>query len=114
MGKGEIARYKQFLLFPQCFQKACFPGVSKGVTVWEWVNSLTSNKVLDGTKFKAFAEVKFNVAKKMISLFVSIENIVGKEENDGYQHFSFSLNVFQSLLPWWSEKVNSSPTNSKF
>ena len=23
MGKGEIARYKQFLLFPQCFQKAC-------------------------------------------------------------------------------------------
>ena len=36
-GKGEIARYKQFLLFPQCFQKACFPGVSKGVIVWEWV-----------------------------------------------------------------------------
>ena len=38
MGKGEIARYEQFLLFPQCFQKACFPGVSKGVIVWEWVN----------------------------------------------------------------------------
>ena len=28
VGKGEIARYEQFLLFPQCFQKACFPGVS--------------------------------------------------------------------------------------
>ena len=26
VGKGEIARYEQFLLFPQCFQKACFPG----------------------------------------------------------------------------------------
>ena len=38
VGKGKIARYKQFLLFPQCFQKACFPGVSKGVIVWEWVN----------------------------------------------------------------------------
>ena len=37
VGKGEIARYEQFLLFPQCFQKACFPGVSKGVIVWEWV-----------------------------------------------------------------------------
>ena len=37
VGKGEIARYEQFLLFPQCFQKACFPGASKGVTVWEWV-----------------------------------------------------------------------------
>ena len=37
MGKGEIARYERFLLFPQCFQKACFPGESKGVIVWEWV-----------------------------------------------------------------------------
>ena len=25
-GKGEIAHYEQFLLFPQCFQRACFPG----------------------------------------------------------------------------------------
>ena len=23
VGKGEIARYEQFLLFPQCFQKTC-------------------------------------------------------------------------------------------
>ena len=37
MGKGEIACYEQFLLFPQCFQKACFAGASKGVIVWEWV-----------------------------------------------------------------------------
>ena len=37
VGKGEIARYEQFLLFPQCFQQAYFPGASKGVIVWEWV-----------------------------------------------------------------------------
>ena len=37
--KGEIARYEQFLLFPQCFHKACFPGASKGVIVWEWVKA---------------------------------------------------------------------------
>ena len=37
VGKEEIARYEQFLLFPQCFQKACFPGASKGVIVQEWV-----------------------------------------------------------------------------
>ena len=37
VGKGKIARYEQFLLFPRCFQKACLPGVSKGVIVWEWV-----------------------------------------------------------------------------
>ena len=41
MGKGEIACYKQFLLFPQCFQKACFQGASKGVIVWEWVKMLS-------------------------------------------------------------------------
>ena len=38
VGKGEIARNEQFLLFQQCFQKAFFPGASKGVSVWEWVN----------------------------------------------------------------------------
>ena len=37
MGKGEIARNEQFLLFPQYFQKACFPEASKGNIVWEWV-----------------------------------------------------------------------------
>ena len=37
VGKGEIARYEQFLFFPQCFQKACFPEASKGIIVWEWV-----------------------------------------------------------------------------
>ena len=40
VGKGEIARYEQFLLFLQCFQKASFPGASKGVIVWEWVKAM--------------------------------------------------------------------------
>ena len=30
VGKGEIARYEQFLLFPQCFQKAFSQGRQKG------------------------------------------------------------------------------------
>ena len=34
VGKGEIARYEQFLLFRHFFQKVCFPGESKGVVVW--------------------------------------------------------------------------------
>ena len=42
VGKGEIACYEQFLLSPQCFQKACFPGASKGVIVWEWVKMLSA------------------------------------------------------------------------
>ena len=35
VGKGEIAHYEQFLLFPQCFQKLVSQGASKGVIVWE-------------------------------------------------------------------------------
>ena len=38
---NEKNSYKQFLLFPQCFQKVCFPGVSKGVIVWEWVKPIS-------------------------------------------------------------------------
>ena len=41
--KGEIAHNEQFLLFPQCLQKACFPGASKGVIIWEWVKCLHNN-----------------------------------------------------------------------
>ena len=81
MRKREIARHEQFLLFPQCFQKVCFPGASKGV-VWEWVkeskvlsgdiniNSLPNDKSLDWSKLKAFALIMGR-----------IENIVGKGEN---------------------------------
>ena len=38
VGKGEIARYEQFLLFPQCFLKACFPGASKGIMCGNGLN----------------------------------------------------------------------------
>ena len=44
VGKGEIARYEQFLLFLQCFQKASFPGASKGVIVWELVMDVAETK----------------------------------------------------------------------
>ena len=38
VGKGEIARYEQFLLFPQCFQKTCTADTSKPGFVRERVN----------------------------------------------------------------------------
>ena len=56
VGKGEIARYEQFLLFPRCFQKACFPGTSKAVIVWEWVNPLSDNISFDWSKLKQIAD----------------------------------------------------------
>ena len=45
MGKGEIARYEQLLLFLQCFQKTCFPGASKDVIVWEWLKDDSGAKI---------------------------------------------------------------------
>ena len=42
VGKGEIACYKQFLLFPQCFQKTCSADTYKPGLVWERVNPLQS------------------------------------------------------------------------
>ena len=45
-------------------------------------------------KLKAFADVKLNLAKMMISLFDRVENIVGKGENVGYQHFLLFLQCF--------------------
>ena len=44
--------------------------------------------LLKGTKFKAFAaDDKLNVAQIIISVFDRVENIVGKGENAGNQHF---------------------------
>ena len=37
VGNGENAGYQQFLLFPQCFQKAAFSGSLKVWIVWQRV-----------------------------------------------------------------------------
>ena len=46
-----------------------------------------NDKILDLTKLKALADDKINVAQMMISVFNRVENLVGKGENAGYQHF---------------------------
>ena len=44
VGKGEIARNEQFLLFPQCFQKLFVADASKRVSMEERVNPFPNNK----------------------------------------------------------------------
>ena len=41
-------------------------------------NSLSNDKILEVTKFKAFADDKLNVPKMIISVFGKLENIEGK------------------------------------
>ena len=45
VGKGGIARYEQFLLFPQCFQKACTADKQKPGLVWERVKRMLQGEV---------------------------------------------------------------------
>ena len=62
------------------------------------VNPLPNDKILDLMKLKAFADKKFNVAKKMIFLFDRVENIVGKGVKAGYQHFLLFVQYFPKPL----------------
>ena len=58
-------------------------------------NSLPNKKVLDWSKCKAFADDKMNVTIKFKFVLGWVENIVGKGENAGYQHFLLFLQCFQ-------------------
>ena len=66
MGKGAISPFPIVFsnLFPQCFQKACFPGASKSVIVWEWVKPLTTQSLLLMTPTKR--PLENNVGKREI------------------------------------------------
>ena len=51
------------------------------------VYSLPNDKILDWSKLKAFADDKLNLAEKFKFALGRVENIMGKGENAGYQHF---------------------------
>ena len=68
-------------------------------------NRLPNDKILALSKLKALADDKLNVAKIMISVSYWVENIVGKGENAGYQHFLLFPQCFQKVSPLASLKV---------
>ena len=59
-------------------------------------NCLPNDKILDCSKLKAFADDKINVTQKLKVSLESVENIVGKAENAGYQHFHLFLSTMLS------------------
>ena len=62
------------------------------------LNSLPSNKILDWSKLKEFADKKTNVTQKWKFILGRVENIVGKGENAGYQHFLLFPRCFQKFV----------------
>ena len=61
--------------------------------------------MLDVTKLKTFADEKINVFQMMISVLYRVENILGKGENAGYQHFLVFPQCFQKSSFLGSLKV---------
>ena len=71
----------------------------------ENINPLPDSKISDWSKLKAFADNKLNVAQNIKVDFHRIENIVGKEENAGYQHFLLFPQCFQKAFFSCASKV---------
>ena len=67
--------------------------------------SLPNSKSLDWSKLKAFADDKINLNKKLELVLGRVENIVGKGENAGYQHFLLFQQCFQKASLLRSLKV---------
>ena len=61
-------------------------------------NSLPNNKIIDWSKFKAFADDKLITTQKFKFVHARVENIVRKGENAGYQHFLLFQQCFQKLF----------------
>ena len=73
------------------------------------LNPLPDDKILGLPKLKAIADDKLNVTQNVKVVFHRTENIVGKEENAGYQHFlllpkcfqkAFSSNASKDIIVW--------------
>ena len=61
-------------------------------------NFAQSNILLSGKGLKASADVEINATQELKMIFIWLENMMGKEENAGYQHFLFPHHVFKWFL----------------
>ena len=59
------------------------------------IKSLSNDKISDWSKLKAFADDKIDVPKKLKFVLGRVENIEGKGENAGNQHFLLFPQCFQ-------------------
>ena len=69
------------------------------------VNSLPNGKFLGLSRFKESADEKINVTQKLKFILERVENIAGKGENAGFQHFLLFPQCFQKASYIGSLKV---------
>ena len=68
-------------------------------------HSLPNYNFLEWFKLKAFSDHKIKVAEKMKIVLEGVQNIVGKGENAGYQHFLLFTRCFLKSSVSGSVKV---------
>ena len=69
------------------------------------LDAVPNDKFLDLSELKELADDKMHVTEKFKFILRRIENIVGKGENAGYQHFLLFLQCFQKASFQGSLKV---------
>ena len=68
-------------------------------TMTAYITLILDKEILAWSKLKSFADKQFHVGQMVQQFFDGIENIVGKGENTGYQHFPLFNLVFSKGLP---------------
>ena len=89
-----------YLLFMCNFFPNIHQSFLKNVAVFKLLTfllTLYEATKLDRTKLKEFVDEKFKFAKMKISVHYRLENIFGKGENAGYQHFLLFQQCFRNL-----------------
>ena len=119
--KGEIARYEQFLLFPQCFQKTCtadtnFKVNENGGNFSKMVeNTVGKGEIARYEQFLLFphcfqktstADTDFKVDENGGKFSKRVENTVGKGEIARYKQFLlftlFSKDLYNRYVKIWA------------
>ena len=105
VGKGEIARYEQFLLFLLCFQKTCTKTrknqglFGKGLIILSCKER--QQPILYLSKSKTFTDNKLN-SIQIMKFFEKGLKKLGKGENVAYQHFLLFCSVLNAFHQWLS------------
>ena len=89
IGKGKNSGNQHFLLFHNVFFH-----IRDGQIICAPFNSLPNDKILDQSKLKALADDTINVNQELKLVLGRVENILGKGENAGYQHFLLFPKMF--------------------
>ena len=78
---------------------------NKPLLLCAYINSLPKDKILKSSKFKTHADNKINVTKILKFVLEMVENILGKGENAGNQHFLLFPKCFRKPPSSGSLKV---------